>query len=238
MKRLYSVKSSRQAAGPKCANCPAAAAALKAARQRRTPSRTRGSARGFTLVELLVVMAIISILMALLLPALVRARETARRTECLNNLRQIGMGIDIYSQDHNKIPSSDGPTVFISGEGASTGLGELIPSYISTVKTFYCPTASGSGAFKGGTKEADVGKKTLRCSYLYNGRPGGYVPTDPREVLAMDYTGPGNTNHRGTYVNVLYADGHTRGIPYDDGSLSVASYPGGCEGVLDAAEGR
>jgi prepilin-type N-terminal cleavage/methylation domain-containing protein/prepilin-type processing-associated H-X9-DG protein len=70
-------------------------------------ARTR---RGFTLIELLVVIAIIAVLIALLLPAVQAAREAARRAQCVNNLKQLGLGIHNYTQSNNEsLPWGNGP---------------------------------------------------------------------------------------------------------------------------------
>ncbi len=83
--------------------------------------------RGFTLIELLVVIAIIAVLIALLLPAVQAAREAARRAQCMNNLKQLGLGMHNYESANNVYPSAIiyGPGGGMPGSvcGTSPGFG-------------------------------------------------------------------------------------------------------------------
>jgi len=79
----------------------------------------------FTLVELLVCIAIIGILIGMMLPATRSVREAARRTECLNNLRQIGLATLNYEEAHTKFPAATG-IASLGGVGSSDKLSGFV----------------------------------------------------------------------------------------------------------------
>jgi prepilin-type N-terminal cleavage/methylation domain-containing protein/prepilin-type processing-associated H-X9-DG protein len=87
--------------------------------------------RGFTLIELLVVIAIIAVLIALLLPAVQAAREAARRAQCVNNLKQIGLGLHNYHQIQNCFPP--GGLVSFNYTGGSYGLQQSPSAFLRMV---------------------------------------------------------------------------------------------------------
>lgn len=112
---------------------------------------------GFTLIELLVVIAIISILAAILFPVFARARENARRTSCLSNLKQIGLGIMQYTQDNDE----KYPMAYIATGQTTSPIGkpvwantvwfwqEIVYPYVKSEQVYACPSSINQTLYAG-----------------------------------------------------------------------------------------
>jgi len=161
----------------------------------------RSLRRAFTLIELLVVIAIIAVLIALLLPAVQQAREAARRTQCKNNLKQLGLAIHNYENTYSVLPIQRGGNATpandqVSNQNRLSGFVGLLP-YIEQ-QPLYQQIASG-GKLVGGTTVQPFGN----APWYRDDTTYGYVPFRAKipmlycpSDLASSGTSSGSTNHR------------------------------------------
>lgn len=114
----------------------------------------------FTLIELLVIISIIAILAALLLPALSSSKQRALSTQCLSNIRQVGLGMMLYAQDANELyPESGGAILWdqIDPETQRHGWMQQILPYTKSTNVFQCPSdKNGFFSYFNGTRAAYV----------------------------------------------------------------------------------
>ena len=115
---------------------------------------------GFTLIELLVVIAIIAILAAILFPVFARARENARRTSCLSNMKQLGLGLTQYTQDYDEML----PLVCNDNNGCAYTYFEQIYPYVKSDEVAFCPSDL-SKPLKFNTSPVDGVTKRANPSY-------------------------------------------------------------------------
>ena len=212
---------------------PAYVAAISGVRRR--------SRNGLTLIELLVVIAIIGILIAMLLPAVQQVRESARRSTCLNNIRQLALASHSYESNHQHFP----PGVCADGiSGVTKGIspavaGFDVPNWIGT-KVYLLPYLEQNGldgAFKA-NRSIETGDAGLWWDSSIN---NNFVDAGTRQVSA--FLCPSDSGHlsaTGILIGLYAHDLPTTPNAYWDGSgssvhLGRTNYMS-CSGVCGAAE--
>ncbi len=184
-----------------------------------------GNKKGFTLIELLVVIAIIAILAAILFPVFARARENARRSSCLSNTKQIGLGILQYTQDYDE----KFPLVSTDELAPTVGWwGVMVQPYIKSKQVFFCPSDSSVSA----SQELTYINVSYGYNYVYLGNTTSVsiaavespsetivitdkdIPTSGgtsvRYAISYDYVPYYPTARHFDGTNIAYVDGHSK----------------------------
>jgi general secretion pathway protein G len=198
------------------------------------------AARAFTLIELLVVIAIIAILAALLLPVFASARGKAREAACISNLRQIGLAVQFYMQDNDGLfPYAVDPADIYTPQiwSGNPQFQALIPKitpiqtalqpYCKSAELFHCPSDCGFDTedFTGLPLDAEPSSfARFGTSYYYRTELAVRHASDgalqnPAGVNVL-FDGAGRW-HGGWFKSsfryvTLFADGHAKGLTFDD----------------------
>ncbi len=201
----------------------------------------------FTLVELLVVIAIIGILAGLLLPAVQTVRETARRTDCLNRLRQIGLSVQAYHNSIRRLPPSraaDGYltwTVLLMPYQEGTNLFRLFdvtaaynaqPAGVpaKSASLYYCP----SRRWPGELSQSESFGEQIGAVGDYAGNAGSHVFFD-FSGIGTPYTGEWSLFH--TEVDGVFNSGLAADNPIDPVTFKLRGRPLGRYRLKDITDG-
>jgi prepilin-type N-terminal cleavage/methylation domain-containing protein/prepilin-type processing-associated H-X9-DG protein len=214
----------------------------------RSPLDRRRS--GFTLIELLVVIAIIAVLIGLLLPAVQAAREAARRAQCVNNLKQIGIALHNYHDAHQALAPGyisailPGVTDACNQDvekGQSVDLGpgwawgSMILPFMEQQPLYNAINFNLSVAYRAN----DTGSQTPLAAYLCPSDPGPSLipvladPPDPANPGTFTGSSVVDTVARGNYVGMwglgeLCAASNSNSVPNNNGTNDPLGTPAGC----------
>lgn len=159
--------------------------------------------KAFTLIELLVVIAIIAVLIALLLPAVQQAREAARRSQCKNNLKQIGLALHNYHDTTNVFPAAMwwyGGVNYVGG--SPTQINSMGPSWLHAI----LPNLDQAPLFNQTNFSVNIGTGT-NVGVVARVIPALLCPSDPNATSANPYTAyPNVPMGRGNYAASGYAN--------------------------------
>jgi prepilin-type N-terminal cleavage/methylation domain-containing protein/prepilin-type processing-associated H-X9-DG protein len=167
--------------------------------------------KAFTLVELLVVIAIIAVLAALLLPVVAKSKEHGKSAACLSNLRQIGIALQLYVQDHeNRLPLMYDALMSTNSPPTNATIDLVLSNYLGNVRVLLCPSDRKELFAQTGSSYA--------WNSLVNGQDADHlevfsIPFDPHNIpLAFDKEAFHAAVGKGKGVNYLYADGHIKNL--------------------------
>jgi prepilin-type N-terminal cleavage/methylation domain-containing protein len=201
-----------------------------------------GKKAGFTLIELLVVIAIIGILAGMLLPALARAREEARRTTCMNNMKQISYAMSMYNQDYESMPlgtgSIDQATYYLGLEQSPEGLGFLLKSgdYLGSEEAglrIFEPINneevddSAPATYEQWIKTPHpITGKSIKTHYLYrqlDENAEKQFDKNPRRAVVIDFNckNPEYESHKDNYTHIMYGDASVARDNNNSGELTL-----------------